>query len=535
MSIFPRPTKLLLPLSLGLMLLATGTSQAAMARSASGSAGSVSLDQSAYSAHENQGYLNITIQRTGDISGAEHVGYGVKRQDAQPGIDFGSIANTYIKMAPGQASYTFQVPIIDQGINATPVSALAYLYSSWPADLGANTNSIVTILHDDPLQRRDAGNPLGVKTPVAGNLLAGAKLYVDPSTPAALASQRLGRSNPAWARLLGVIGDQPAAHRFYMWNMGSTVEGQVAHYLESTQRQQPGTTVMLSTYGLVHDHCGYTATPAMAAGYDTFIRQLAAGIGNFHVVLFLELDSLITAPCLNRAQLAIREAELRHAVSVLEADPHILVYLDGGAADASPPGPQARLLRDSGVGHAQGFFLNSTHFDWMTTELHYGQQISRRLGGAHFIINSGENGRGPLVPASRVRSGNEVLCNPAGRGLGPLTVSRGVAQPTGFTGADGFLWFSNPGGSGGQCVPGAPPTGVFWPAYAAMLANNRVDAVTGPRMPLLGPGALLASRHPGPSTHRATKPKPSSQRSRHHRHTTARRHRHAPVRHPGRG
>jgi endoglucanase len=481
MTIIPRRSKLLLTLVfVGLVvLLVSGSSRAAAADNGGG--GTVSLDQPAYTAHENQGYLNITIQRTGDVSQAEHVGYGVKRQDAQPGIDFDPIGNTYITFQPGERSYSFSVHIIDQGMSATPVRALAYLYSAWPDKLGANTNSFVTILHDDGLSARDVGNPLGVPGPLTGNPLAGTKLYVDPDSPSAKAQRAYSRSNPAWAGLLGRIAGEPGAHRFYMWNMGSTVAGQVSHYMEGTQLQQPGTTVMLSTYTLVHGKCGSTATPAAEARYDNFINQVAAGIGNYHVVFFLELDSLITASCLNPAQRSIREAELRYAISALEADPHVLVYLDGGAADAVRVRDQARLLRDSGVSQAQGFFLNSTHFDWMTSELRYGQKISRMLGGAHFIINSGENGRGPLVPKSRVKSGNEVLCNPAGRGLGPLTVSHGVAQQTGYANADGFLWFSNPGGSGGQCVPGAPGTGIFWPGYAVMLARNWVDHVNGPR------------------------------------------------------
>jgi endoglucanase len=446
--------------------------------------GTVSLDQSAYTAHENQGYLTITIQRTGDLSGAEHVGYGVKRQDAQPGIDFDLVPNTYITMAPGQSSATFQVHIIDQGITATPVYALAYLYSAWPQGLGAYHNSLITILHDDALAPRDVLNPLAVPSPVNANPLAGTRFYVDPASPAAQAAKRFAGSKPAWAGLLNRIASAPAAHRFYMWNMGANVAGQVAHYLEATQLQQPGSTVILSTYNLVHGACGSTATPAMQQRYDGFISQVAQGIGNTHAVFFLELDSLITAPCLNRAQLAIREAELRYAISVLEADPHVVVYLDGGAADAVTARKEAGYLRASGVGQAQGFFLNSTHFDWTTSELHYGQQMSRMLGGAHFVINTGENGRGPLRPKNAVKHGNEVLCNPPGRGLGPLTVSGGVAQQTGYAGADGLLWFSNPGGSGGQCVPGAPPTGVFWPAYAVMLAKNWVNKVNGPNAAL---------------------------------------------------
>jgi endoglucanase len=503
MSIFSRRSTLSLLAGLWLALMIPATSQAAVAHDSG--PGSVSLDQPAYTAHENQGYLSITIQRTGDLSGEEHVGYGVKRQDAQPGIDFDIVPNHYITFQPGQSTYTFNVPIIDQGMNAPPVYALAYLYSSWPDSLGANSNSLVTILHDDPVEARVAANPLGVPGPADGaaasvspapNPLAGTKFYVDPDTGAARAERQYRRSNPAWSSLIGEIASQPGAHRFYMWNMGANVSGQVSHYLEGTRVQQPGTTVMLSTYSLVHDHCGFTATPAMAARYEDFIRQVAEGIGNFHVVFFLELDSLITAPCLTHQQLAMRDAELKYAISVLEADPHVVVYLDGGAADAIPAARQASLLRGAGVQQAQGFFLNSTHFDWTSTEVHYGQAISRRLGGVHFVVNTGENGRGPLRPKDRVHHGNEVLCNPPGRGLGPLTVAGGVAQQTNYAQTDGLLWFSNPGGSGGQCVPGAPPTGVYWPAYAVMLARNWVNKVTGPRFSLLqSPFARAHSQH----------------------------------------
>jgi endoglucanase len=462
---------------LGVLLMLTGTSRAA-------SPGTVSLDLPAYTAHENQGYLTITIQRTGDLSKPEHVGYGVKRRDAQPGIDFDTVPNTYITIPAGVPSYTFRVRIIDQGINATPVQALAYLYSSWPETLGASRNSPITILHDDPLEPRNIANPLGVPGPVNANPIAGTRFYVDPKAPAAVASRAFAGRNPAWSHELDKIATAPSAHRFFMWNLHGNIEGQVAHYLERTQLEQPGSTVMLSTYSLVHERCGYTATPEMRDRYENFINQVAQGIGNTHVVFFLELDSLITASCLNGRQLAIRESELRYAVSVLAADPHVVVYLDGGAADAASAAEQARLLRASGVHQAQGFFLNSTHFDWMTSELRYGQKISRMLGGSHFIINSGENGRGPLHPQNRVKHGNEVLCNPPGRGLGPTTVDNRVAQQTGYAHADGFIWFSNPGGSGGQCVPGAPPVGVYWPAYAVMLARNWVHEVTGPKVPL---------------------------------------------------
>lgn len=88
--------------SLGLVLLMSGTSRAAIGADTNGGTGTVSLDQPAYTANENQGTLAITVQRTGDLSQAEHVGYGVKRQDAQPGIDFDTIPTPTSRSRPGR-------------------------------------------------------------------------------------------------------------------------------------------------------------------------------------------------------------------------------------------------------------------------------------------------------------------------------------------------------------------------------------------------------------------------------------------------
>jgi endoglucanase len=54
-----------------------------------------------------------------------------------------------------------------------------------------------------------------------------------------------------------------------------------------------------------------------------------------------------------------------------------------------------------------------------------------------------------------------------GRGLGPLPTAN-----TGYHHVDMFAWTSNPEESGGSCVASAPPTGAYWPAYAAMLVQN---------------------------------------------------------------
>src|ERR1700690_1067162 len=85
-----------------------------------GSSGCVSLSQTSYTAHEDQGELQITIDRT-NTAGQDQIRYGVRHLDSQPGLDLDTVPNTYLVMEPGQASATFDVRILDRGMNAGPV------------------------------------------------------------------------------------------------------------------------------------------------------------------------------------------------------------------------------------------------------------------------------------------------------------------------------------------------------------------------------------------------------------------------------
>jgi endoglucanase len=470
-----------------------------MTSSASGAQnapGSVFLSAPSYTAHENQGALTVTIERT-DVSSSEQVRYGVKTTGAVKGLDFDPIGGTLVQFVPGESSYSFQVHIYDLGINSPAVHAQAYLFGSFSQALGTPSTADITILHDDPLDVRDPANPLAVATPSPyGDPLTGAPLYVPGKLgPAGIAAGHYLHSKSSWATALTVLAGAPTGSRFYFWNEPADPAEFVASRLEQDEASQPGTTVQVSTYSLVHGACAAahpgSDSPALVKRYQRWVDGVAAGIGNFHVVMYLELDSLITAKCLSQHGQQVRfKDELAYAIKALEADPHVVVYLDAGAADANSWQETARELSESDVHAAQGFFVNSTHFDWTTTEVAYGQKISKALHGVHFVVNTGENGRGPLVPKSRVKYGNEELCNPVGRGLGPLTTS------TGYLYADAFAWFSNPGGSGGKgCGRGAPPTAVFWPAYAVALVHNARYFITGLHEDLIRQGTFV-DEHP---------------------------------------
>jgi endoglucanase len=418
--------------------------------------------------HENAGVATITIKRSDPMQAAQiryialSIGHpcGGAQCTAQQQYDYTPVKGM-LDFPAGVASKTFDVPIVDHGWSGLDKTIQVSLFGPSPIGMASPSTATLTIVNDDPIVARDPANPLGVSTPPpANNPLSGATFYVDHSSPVSILAHRF----PA----LGVIARQPGTARFGKFS-GNDVGVFVSRYLTTAAALEPGTVPMLATYRVVAGHCGHWADPpANQVAYHDFIERFAKGVGSYRAVLFLEMDSLITVGCLSPQGVAVRMGELRDAISILTAAcPHLVIYLDAGAADALPARRAARLLQRAGVSLIQGFFLNATHFDWTSRELRYGEAISRMTGGKHFVINTGENGRGPLVPHDLVHHGNEVLCNPRGRGLGPLPTAA-----TGFAHVDAFAWTSNPGESGGACVRGAPPTGSYWARYGLMLVRN---------------------------------------------------------------
>lgn len=431
------------------------------------------------------GQYPITIYRGGDTSSSSYICWGASNSDAEAGTNFvkvpgGGAARATFK--EGQTSATVYLTINDQGINGPARHAFVFLYNCGsPGVATLSPDATLNLLQDDPLQTRLAGNPLNYATPTDGDPLQFVNWYVfGTQTPAGRASITYRKSHPNWARAAHVIAFTPGSmsYRYWMWSLpASTLAKVVEMQLADDQQSQPNTTIALSTYSLVHGKCQNPS--AIASRYENWISQLAAGIGNFRVVIYLEEDALLTNRCVSRAQRSVRENLIAYAVRALEADPHVVVYIDAGASDALiSPRQMANMLRASDVAQAQGFAVNATHFQWTTTEVHWGQQISALLGGAHFVVQTDSNGRGPLLNKHPITQGIEDLCNPPGRALGPLS------WRTGYEYVDGFLWLNNAGNSGGRCQ-GGPPVPDFWPAYAAGLVQRRVYNVTGPRYRLL--------------------------------------------------
>jgi endoglucanase len=441
---------------------------------ASAANGVVRLSSDSYSVQENAGVATIAIERS-DPRGHGEVRYGVwTNHSATAYTDYAPVSGR-VDFEDGQSEASFQIPIHDDGDVEGDETVKLGIYGAYPMQIAEPSRALLTIVDDDTVSgTRDLANPLELNpAPTNGDPLQGARFFVDEQWGLAnRVAHALTNRQPAIARKLRVIADQPETKRFGSWTANPKHE--IATFLQRAQTTDPDAVPLVATYRLKHLQCGHVSdSPAEADAYKRWYQEFAQGIGNHRVVVFYEIDALITAPCLSHTGLKVRIDELRSAIASLAALPHAVVYVDAGAADAHSHDFMARMLGWIGVERIQGFFTNSTHQDWTGKEIRYARWLVRRLGGTpHYVINTSSNGRGPLIPKSRVRHGNSFRCNAPGRGLGPRPTGE---VPARYPNLDGLIWIGNPGRSAGQrcsSIAGAPPTGDFWVDYALQLIRN---------------------------------------------------------------
>ena len=131
----------------------------------------------------------------------------------------------------------------------------------------------------------------------------------------------------------------------------------------------------------------------------------------------LEPDGLPQmSDCLDAKKRQERIEMIRYAVDTLTALPGAAVYLDAGHSAWMPAAEIAPLLVAAGIDKADGFSLNVSNYQWTADLLKYGHDISARVGGKHFIIDTGRNGNGP--PTGFDKKDERNWCNPDGRALG---------------------------------------------------------------------------------------------------------------------
>jgi endoglucanase len=380
-----------------------------------------------------------------------------------------------------------------------------------------------------------AGSPSANAGAVSHTLAPDTTFYVNPDSEAAhqavadvIGHDFVGALNMAklatWPEATWITKGTP-----------SQVESQARALVRDAARQH-SVPVLVPYYIPLRDCSQYSAGGAQSdADYQTWIAALAQGLGNSKAVVILEPDGLALLPsdCGQDPTGEIsngRFADIRYAITVLEAQPGTSVYLDAGHSQWHSVGDMAARLIQAGVDQAQGFFLNVSNFQPTSQIDEYGTWISKCIWFAtkgpdwaaghtdycasqyysnaapndsapgdsvsptdpstwhwtdlwfdqfagtapldqltHFVADTSRNGQGAWTPPAGKYAGDpQTWCNPPGRGMGD--------RPTANTGVplvDAYLYVKTIGESDGQCnrsIPGGtidPEYGIVDPAAGA--------------------------------------------------------------------
>lgn len=312
----------------------------------------------------------------------------------------------------------------------------------------------------DILEKRVKGGtpaPGPAPAPTAGTLV-GSKLFVSATGPARTQADAWRISRPADAAMMDRIGTQPIARWLGGWN--TDVRRDAAAVAE--QAALAGAMPVFVAYNIPNRDCGSYSTggTAGADAYRRWISELADGIRGRRAVVVLEPDAVAGASCLTEALRTERFALLADAVAMLKAAGS-LVYIDAGHPRWLSDAEAALRLQRAGIEQADGFSINVSNFIATSSNVAYGELISRRIGGKHFIIDTSRNGVGGTADGQ--------WCNPAGQALG-LNPSTQSGHPL----VDALLWIKYPGESDGTCNGGLP-AGQWWADYALGLAQRQAS------------------------------------------------------------
>jgi endoglucanase len=347
---------------------------------------------------------------------------------------------------------------------------------------GVVAQAIETLLGLDNASYSDSDTWASFKQSVSGML---------PSRPASISHK---------VKALFKIGDQEETQNVSLYAMGGgpgAIFAQVTKLLCTNMLADPtpATVPVLSTFFAYPNGQFCPSSSALDRWWPTFerlVNEMHDAIGHARAVILIEIDAIGTSDCLRPTALTRWLRELRYEAKRFGSLPHAVSYLEAGSYDETPPPKTAHLLVRAGVSFIRGFFSNDTHFNWSSWEIRHDNAISGIVAGLlkhayvpHYVINTAQNGQGPLLNPNPATQGIENLCNPRGRGIGRKPT--GATMPT-FDGhtyplLDGFLWTGVPGRShNSNCHPGDAPAGVFDPRFALELAEN-ANQKLGPGFP----------------------------------------------------
>jgi endoglucanase len=288
-------------------------------------------------------------------------------------------------------------------------------------------------------------------------------LFVDPQGQGARqAAALLQAGQRDDAATVSKIAGQPVAEWF--GDPTDVTQREVAAYVDRAAAQ--GALPLLVAYDIPGRDCGNFSGGGATSpdDYRAWIAAFKAGIGERAALVILEPDAaaFAVAGCPGGPPQPDTLALLHEAVTTLKQDSSIRVYIDGG--NATWPGDDLMVtgLMAAGISEADGFAVNVSNYFTTGESVAYGDRLSARVGGKHFVVDTSRNGNGPLSDDSDRQS----WCNPPGRALGTRpTLQTGIAL------VDALLWIKQPGESDGTCR-GGPPAGSWWPEGALALVGG---------------------------------------------------------------
>ncbi len=224
-----------------------------------------------------------------------------------------------------------------------------------------------------------------------------------------------------------------------------------------------GTIPVLVVYNAPHQgQYGWGSGLTPGEHYVHWIREVSRAIGTSTAWVILEPDLLGLSFEYSDEDRARAVRDVKSALSVFRStNPNVRVYLDAGHSGWKSAQVVAPVLRVMGIEDADGFVTNISNFHTTNDELAYASELSDLLGGAHFMIDTGRNGKGPL--------GRGEWCNPTGRAIGAFPTRKTEVERL-----DALLWVKNPGESDGTCN-GGPGAGVLWIDEAVSMVRTAFD------------------------------------------------------------
>src|SRR5207244_4379804 len=137
-------------------------------------------------------------------------------------------------------------------------------------------------------------------------------------------AMNLSRSVRHKVSLLEKIGDYSQTHRFAsVIGPGQAMFNQVQYYLCRMQRTDPNAAGEINTYFLAHNGCNSGFQP----NFKNQVDAMRAAIGNFPVLIFIELDGTDTACFKSPAAVSGRQQLIKYEVDQFAQLPHALLYL----------------------------------------------------------------------------------------------------------------------------------------------------------------------------------------------------------------